>query len=131
MTYKNTNEQFGWVAITFHWVVAILVFFQLGVGLYMADLPVSLKKLKLFGLHKEFGLLILFLVVLRFVWRMANTQPTYPLDMPPWQVTASRSVHIALYACLFLMPLTGWMISSGGIAYFIFWLIFNANLNFS
>lgn len=112
MSIKNTNEKYGAMAITFHWIIAALIFFQLGLGLYMKDQPVSLKKLKLFGIHKEYGLLILFLAILRFAWRLMNINPIYPHTMPIWQLAAARSVHAALYGCLLLMPITGWLISS-------------------
>ena len=109
---KNTDEKYGWMAVTFHWVIAGLIFFQLGLGLYMSDFPNNLAKLKLFGLHKEFGFLILFLVLLRLLWRSINQIPALPAQMPIWQKKAALWVHIGLYICLILMPISGWLISS-------------------
>lgn len=61
MQLKNTSTSFGLVAIFFHWIIAALIIGLLGVGLYMVRIPISLEKLKLYGWHKEYGFLVLFL----------------------------------------------------------------------
>ncbi len=110
MQLKNTDDQFGLVAISFHWVMAIIVIGLICLGLYMSDLPISMEKLKLYGWHKEFGLLVLMLVVLRMSWRWLNILPE--LDLPRWEVIAARTVSWAFYFFMFAMPLTGWLMSS-------------------
>jgi cytochrome b561 len=112
MPARNTSERYGLVSITFHWVIALLVFGLLGVGLYMVDLPVSLQKIKLYGLHKEIGLIVLFLASLRLFWRLSETIPLLPDHMPGWQRLAARLTHFLLYVCLFVMPVSGWLMSS-------------------
>ena len=81
-------------------------------GLYMVGMPISLEKLKLFGWHKEYGLTILFLVVLRLSWRLANQLPGLPASIPHWQQMAAKLVHFAFYFFMFTMPLTGWLLTS-------------------
>jgi cytochrome b561 len=110
MRITNTENHFGIIAILFHWLMAILVIGMLILGLYMADLPVGLEKLKLFGIHKEFGILILMLVIVRSMWRVSNITPY--LTMPKWEVIAARTVHWAFYIFMFAMPISGWLISS-------------------
>lgn len=112
MTLKNTKEIYGWPTITLHWIIAAFLFFQLTLGLYMERLPKSDKKFALFTIHKECGLLILLLVILRLLWRISNTTPILPASLPRWQIFASQSVHYALYFCMLLMPITGWLLSS-------------------
>ena len=77
MDYKNTSKHFGIIAILFHWGMAILLIGMVALGLYMTNLPISLQKLKLVGWHKEFGILVLFLVILRLMWRFCNIMPSY------------------------------------------------------
>lgn len=110
MLIKNTSEHFGIITITLHWIMAILLIGLLVLGIYMVDLPISLQKLKYYGWHKEYGLLALALVFLRFIWRMINIHPT--LDLPLFERFAARSVHWAFYFFMFAMPITGWIITS-------------------
>lgn len=108
--FRNTKNRYGWVAMLFHWAMALLILAMLGLGLYMDGLPVSLAKLKLYGWHKELGILILFLVVLRTVWSCVNIVPVLP--PPYWQQLAARALHLAFYGFMFVLPITGWCMSS-------------------
>src|SRR6185312_8715047 len=112
MIIKNTHNHYGIVAILFHWVIALVIIGLLAEGLYMVSLPISLQKLKLFGWHKEYGILVLALASLRLGWRLANQVPALPDTLPWWQKVASRAVHWAFYGFMFAMPVTGWLITS-------------------
>lgn len=109
---KNSTLRFGIVSITLHWLMALLVIGLLIVGLYMVELPIGIQKLKLYGWHKECGILVLMLVAVRLGWRINNVVPTLPAHLAKWQQWAARSVHFALYGFMILNPLTGWMLSS-------------------
>lgn len=124
MRIKNSESQYGIVAIIFHWIMAILLIALLALGLYMDDLPISLEKLKLFGWHKEYGMLALMLVIARSIWRIANIIPS--LSIPWWEVLAARTVHYAFYGFMFAMPITGWiMTSAAGLPVSFFgWFVF-------
>jgi cytochrome b561 len=110
MQITNTKKHFGLVAILLHWIIAILIIGLLAEGLYMVKMAISLEKLKFFGWHKEYGILVLLLVVARTMWRIGNITPE--LDLPWWEVLAARSVHLAFYAFMFALPITGWLITS-------------------
>lgn len=110
MLLKNTNNRFGVIAILLHWVMALLLIGLLILGLYMVTVPISLEKLKLYGWHKEYGLLALMLVIIRLSWRLANIMPT--LALPWWEKIAARTVHWAFYGFMFALPITGWLITS-------------------
>lgn len=112
MQLKNTTQRFGAIAQLFHWVMALLLIGLIVMGLYMVGLPIGLQKLKFYGWHKEFGILILILVLLRLTWRTININPTLPVTMPAWQKLAAHSVHILFYVLMFALPITGWMLSS-------------------
>jgi cytochrome b561 len=112
MQLKNTIQQYGVIAQLFHWTMAILLIGLLAMGLYMVGLPIGLKKLKMYGWHKEFGILILMLVLFRLTWRSININPPLPSTMPAWQKLAALSVHILFYILMFALPMTGWMLSS-------------------
>lgn len=110
MQIKNSKTRFGSIAIILHWVMALLIIGLLALGLYMVRLPLSLDKLKFYGWHKECGLLVLFLVFFRLIWRLGNETPA--LALPRLEKIAALSMHWALYVLLFAMPITGWFMTS-------------------
>jgi cytochrome b561 len=97
---ENTRERYGTVAVSFHWLVALLVVVLLALGLYMARLPdagFDKKKIVLIIYHKEYGVLVLLLVLARIAWRWRGPLP-YLETAPDWQKLAARFVHLWLYA---------------------------------
>ena len=99
------------VAIAFHWLLALMIVGSLSLGLYMADLPFSPTRLKLYNWHKWAGVTILALSALRLLWRLTHRPPA-DLPMPAWQQRAAHGAHLALYALFFAVPLAGWAYSS-------------------
>lgn len=63
-------------------------------------------------LHKSIGITILGLAILRVLWRVSHRPPPLPSAYSGWEITASHVVHWGLYAILFAMPLTGWIMDS-------------------
>jgi cytochrome b561 len=104
------------VAMVLHWLLALVIVGLFGVGLYMADLPFSPLRLKLYNWHKWAGITFLALTVLRLLWRLTHRPPALPqavtLAMPGWQVRAYHATHHLLYALFFAVPLIGWAYSS-------------------
>jgi cytochrome b561 len=98
-------------AILLHWLLAVAIVGSFGVGLYMADLPLSPQKLKLYNWHKWAGVTILTLSALRLLWRLTHKPPA-DLPMPGWQQRAAHATHMALYVLFFAVPLVGWAYSS-------------------
>lgn len=128
MLFRNTENQFGWISIFLHWIMAILIIGMLILGLYMTRIPISLLKLKLYGLHKEIGALILFLFFVRVTWRFINTLPSLA-DIPAWERWSARAMHFALYGFMCLLPVTGWLLtSSAGLPVSFFGLFTLPNL---
>lgn len=109
---RNSMHKYGSISQSLHWLMALLIILMLALGLYMVNLPLSALKLKLYGWHKQIGVLILMLACVRLLWRWVNLIPPYPDHMPLWQKFAAHSVHVALYIFMFAMPITGWMLSS-------------------
>lgn len=112
MKLRNTDSEYGSIAKSLHWLVALLVIGLLAAGFVMTSMPLSPDRLKLYGLHKSFGITVLALVVVRLAWRMANPVPALPSHMEKAEKFAAHGAHYALYALLLLMPMTGWLMSS-------------------
>ncbi len=110
---RNTTKSYGSLAIAFHWIMALLILFMLGLGLYMHELDITQQRtFELYQLHKSFGFVALTLVVLRLVWRLANPVPDLEPGMKPWERTVAKLAHAALYILMFVLPLSGWLMVS-------------------
>lgn len=109
---NTTNTRYTNTAIALHWLVALLIFAAFPLGMYMHDLSLSPTKLQLYSYHKWIGITVLLLTVLRIVWRATHTPPTLPDSLPRWQHIASHATHQLLYVLIFVVPLSGWLMSS-------------------
>lgn len=114
MSMKDSNNRFGWLTITNHWLTAALILLMLVVGFYMADLPRGPDKLQMIGVHKSIGITILLLAILRIFWRAVNPMPVLLGAPPRWRHRLARTVQFSLIALILLMPLSGWIMSSAG-----------------
>ena len=107
-----TPARYTRTAMLLHWLMAVLILGMLGLGIYMVDLPLSPQKLKLYSYHKWAGIAVLTLALLRVLWRILHRPPALPASQPRWQQLAAHSAHGLLYVLIFVVPLTGWMMSS-------------------
>jgi cytochrome b561 len=111
-----TTQRYTRTAIALHWILALALASLFGVGLYMADLPLSPLRIRLFNWHKWAGICVLALSVLRLLWRLSHRPPELPVSieeaMPRWQLQIYHAMHWAFYALFFLVPLIGWAYSS-------------------
>src|SRR5580698_8053628 len=113
MPTRNTALRYGNVAMSFHWIIALLVIANICAGLYMGELPRSdPNKFMIFQTHKSIGLTVLVLSVLRVIWRLINPVPPLPAGMSaPLRYVAHIS-HFVLYFLIVFIPLTGWIMVS-------------------
>ena len=95
----------------FHWGMLLLFIGMISIGLYMTDLPLGPRKLKVYALHKSIGLTLLGLAALRVLWRLGERRPALP-PMPVWQARTAAATHVLLYALMFVIPLSGWLYNS-------------------
>lgn len=117
MTLQSSpSSRYSLTAIVLHWLLGAALVAMFVVGLYMADLPFSPQRLKLYNWHKWAGVTILALSLLRLVWRLSHRPPALPdaiaQAMPRWQHWAHHGTHHALYVLFFAVPLIGWAYSS-------------------
>ncbi len=64
------------------------------------------------NLHKSLGMVLGVLVLLRLAWRLGHRPPPWPATVPVWQRQAARLGHGLLYACMLVMPLSGYVASN-------------------
>jgi cytochrome b561 len=115
MTSRNDMNppasRYSTTAIALHWLMALAILGNFCLGVYMADLHMSMTRLRLFNYHKWTGATILLLAALRLLWRLTHRPPA-ELPAPRWQHQAASLVHWALYGLFFAVPLVGWAYSS-------------------
>lgn len=99
-------------AIVLHWLMAVLIFAQIGIGLYMVDIPKRTPPVAFYyNLHKSLGLLALALVALRLWWRARHPAPPVS-GLSLLEAKAAQVAHRLLYACMVLTPACGLASSS-------------------
>lgn len=63
-------------------------------------------------LHKDFATLVLFLIVLRILWRLTHRPPALADSMSPAMKFLAHAGHLALYLLMLAVPFSGWLFSS-------------------
>ncbi len=108
---KNTRDSYSFTSKFFHWTMSVIILTLLAVGLSMTRMDDSDLKWQIYAIHKSFGLIILLLLPMRLTWRLMNSRPH--LDMvAPWEKQTAITVHWLLYLAMFLMPMSGWIMST-------------------
>ena len=106
---RNAGAAYGRVARVFHWLMAALLLWQVGVALTMVRLSEDWYH-RLSFWHESSGILLLALVAGRLAWRL--THPPPPLTAPPLMRLGAHAVHAALYVLLFAIPVTGYLMNN-------------------
>ena len=113
MGLGNTRTGWGWPARLLHWLMAALILFQAGLGVWMVnaveDIPTQFE---LYQLHKSWGFVIFALALVRLAWRATHPAPDLPADMGRVEASVARGAHLALYALMIAMPVSGWLMAS-------------------
>jgi cytochrome b561 len=111
---SNTEIRYGNVAMTLHWLIALLAIGNLCSGLLFAEL-MSHDNPYRFGIiqiHKSVGLTILVLSLIRLAWRLVNPVPPLPTEMSPALKFVARLTHYLFYFLIIAIPLAGWLLVS-------------------
>lgn len=125
MMLHNTQERWGVVSKIFHWLIAFMIIGLFGLGLWMVELSYYdpwYKKAP--DLHKSFGMIVMLLMLLRFIWRISNPTPKPLTTHQTWERYLAHTVHIILYILVFSIGIAGYLISTAdGRAIEVFGLI--------
>lgn len=108
----SADSRYTAVAIALHWTIAVLIFGGWGLGIYMQDLPVSPAKLRYYSWHKWVGVTVFLLAIARAAWLATHPAPAWPWHRSRLQMWIARATHTMLYALMFVLPLSGWLMSS-------------------
>ena len=119
-TYSRT-------AVVLHWLIGIALLAEVVFGLYLRELAKgSPLRGPAVNLHKSIGLVVGVAILVRLVWRFTHRPPSLPSDVPRWQSMAARANHTAMYVCMLVIPLAGYVASNFskyGIKFFNRWVL--------
>jgi cytochrome b561 len=93
-------------ALGLHWVMAILIVLAFVLALVVDAFPRSFAPV-IVETHKDLGVAILVLLVVRFLWRLTHTPPAQDASIGPLVQRASHLGHLALYALMVIVPVIG------------------------
>ncbi len=100
------------IAMLLHWLLAAALIAQLGLGVWMGDIPKgALERAYFFNLHKSIGMVIALFILWRIAVRLKNTPPALP-PLPNWERIAAKASHHLLYVCMMILPLSGYIASN-------------------
>ena len=116
---NNSNKYFDKLTILLHWVMALLIFFLFGLGLYMVDLSYYDPWYRgSTALHKSIGVGVFLLLFLRLIWRLMqgkNFGPSHSTEeFSGIEKKLARTMHICLYLLMATICISGYMISTAG-----------------
>jgi cytochrome b561 len=108
-TAATPADRYSTGAIWFHWIIAVLIIFNLIVGIFHEGVP-ALRALM--PAHKAIGITVLVLTIGRIGWRLAHRPPAFAENVVGWERAAAITVRRIFYALMLLMPLSGWIMVS-------------------
>jgi cytochrome b561 len=108
---RAPRSTYSSVAMTLHWLIAILMLTNIGLAWYFGTLkgPAEVAPL---ALHKSIGITVLLLTLARIGWRLAFPPPPLPAHMAAWERAAAKTTHLIFYVLMLAMPLSGWAMVS-------------------
>lgn len=91
---------YGKVAKFLHWTMAILILLNYFLGL-------TLEKSSLYNFHKQTGLTILLLAIIRIIWRIIDQYPAPIKSLSMMERSGAKLGHLSLYLFMLSVPLSG------------------------
>lgn len=131
------NKRYTTTAIILHWLIALGIFGMFAFGWYMTGLPreapeqmsydlfdlgiytwqlteESSPRAFYFNLHKSIGITLLGLIIIRILWRVVHKPPALLTSYKAWERKLSTSAHHLLYLLMFIVPISGLIMSIAG-----------------
>ena len=107
-------SRYGRVSMLLHWLIGAALLGQIAFGFLLDEIAprATPARAGVINLHKSFGLVLGVLIAARIAWRLAHPPPGWPDSMTLAQRRAAEIGHRSLYACMVLMPVSGYVASN-------------------
>ncbi|APO67497.1 cytochrome b561 protein [Rhizobium gallicum] len=104
---KSRPDRYGAIAVSIHWLSAVLILALLGSGFRAANAIDAAAKAGFLLFHIPVAIVVLLLTALRIVWWRLDRKPLPVQGSPRWQERIARWVHVAFYAVILGMVASG------------------------
>lgn len=110
---NNTQANYGYISIFFHWLAAISIIALFALGYYMVDLTYYDEWYKTAPeIHKSIGVLLFILMVVRVIWRYKQITPLHLASHSNLERKVGKLIHSVLYFLIFIIMVSGYLIST-------------------
>lgn len=111
--WKNSPSHYGGISKCLHWLVAVTVFGLFGLGVWMVELDYYHRWYQRGpDLHRSIGVLLIAVTLLRGGWLLYAGKPSSLPGHRTWEVAFSRLTHRLLYLIVFVLGLSGYLITT-------------------
>lgn len=112
MKLRNDRFRYGLISRFLHWGMAVSIFAMFGLGYWMRTLTYDNPYYQLApNLHRSIGIVLLAMLIIRFIWNFIEPRPIAN-DITKLEYRLSHLMHNFLYALLFCLMITGYLIST-------------------
>lgn len=98
--------RYSGLSIALHWLMALLIVLAFAIALTLDLFPRSLEPV-LVETHKDIGVAVIVLILVRFAWRLANPPPAHDASVGPVLERLSNFGHLGLYLLMIAVPVIG------------------------
>ncbi len=124
--FRNTTEHYGLVSKLLHWFIAVSMLGLIGLGWWMVGLSYYDKwYYRGLELHRAIGVVVLFMATVFILWKIISPSPAMQTSLSRYEKLGARGVHWILLLSMFVLPVTGYLISTSSDNEFTFFNLFN------
>lgn len=122
MKWANSENSYGWLNISLHWLSVPLVLTLFAMGLWIDSMTYYDPWYRTVPMwHKALGMILTALILFRLLTRIVQVNPEPLLDKASWLFHLARAIHLLFYLLLLLMFVSGYLISTAdgrGLSFF-------------
>jgi cytochrome b561 len=108
MGLKSTNDRYGTVAVSIHWLSTLLIVILIASGFRAANTVDLTAKAAILRFHVPVAMAVLFLTALRIIWWLCFDRKPRPIaGSPRWQERGAQVVHTLFYVVILGMIASG------------------------
>ena len=123
---RNSTNSYGLVSKLLHSLIAFSIIGLIGLGWWMVGLSyydawyhTGLE------LHRAIGICVLLLASVFAIWKVISPSPGLQESLKPMEKVGAKVVHVILLLSMFVVPLTGYAISTSSGSGFTFFGLFD------
>ena len=112
--HAATAQGYDTVQRVLHWLTVAMVLVMVSAGMAMTHEAFKPVQDQLYIVHKNGGVLLFLVLVVRLGWRLTHRPTPLPASIPSIHRRVSALTHALLYVLLFTMVTTGYLRVIGG-----------------